>query len=383
LAQVFWLSARDTYFLGRPLLFSLALQEPSAAMMHGVPPQLPFLRPAYHRQQTEPWNLGHCTPMGAYTPPAYHTPAARFGGDSTPTFAGQNAPRAPQTPVNEASTPARRDLRRAKTWFENAASDMRRAASRSCSQKAVHSRVTTPSAGQRVRAGTDWVADKFSDAVSGGGGDKPRRILCYGDSLTAGFYNGGTAFEPYGQTLSRELSAWGGQCDVAVCGLSGKTATECVQGMNAPWITDITGRGGKGIDRILTEEGPFDLVIIMLGTNDLGQGQSPDMILNSISKMHSACHRYNIPTIAVAPPTVDYGQTRAVRQQLAQVLATWTHATAGVVAFIDCEDLCPRHERRLWEPDQLHLSPAGSQALGRRMARWVEKMSRSNALQMR
>jgi len=322
--------------------------------------------------------------MGGYTPAGYHTPAARFGGggDSTPTFAGQHAPRTPKTPVNDGGTPARRQLRRAQTWFENATSDMRRAASRSCSRKAVHSRATTPSAGQRVRAGTDWVVDKLTSAEDSGAG-KPRRILCYGDSLTAGFHNGGTAFEPYGQTLSHELSNWGGHCDVAVCGLSGKTAMECVQGMHAPWIPDITGRGGKGIDRILNEEGPFDLVIIMLGTNDLGQGQTPDMILNSISQMHSACHRYSIPTIAVAPPTVDYGHTRAHRQQLAQLLASWTHATPGVVAFIDCEDLCPRHERQLWEPDQLHLSRVGSQALGRRMARWVEKMSRSNSLQFR
>jgi len=314
-------------------------------------------------------NTPRSAPVGDRTPGgAPHVPT--FGG-ATPT-AAFGAPPPPRTP----KSPARHLKRAATDWFDNAA-ELRRAASRSASRAKSRTRNATP----RARAGTDW-AFNFADAVAGAGG-KPQRILCYGDSLTAGFYNGGTAFEPYGQTMSRELGGMGEQCDVAVCGLSGKTAMELVQGLESPGMTDITGHVGKGLARILAEEGPFDLVIIMLGTNDLGQGHPPETILNSISQMHAACHRYNIPTVAMAPPTVDFGAPRASRQQLANLLAGWTNATKGVVAFVDCEEFCPRHQRMLWEPDQLHLSPSGSQALGRRMARWVSKMSKNHGLEFR
>mmetsp|Transcript_45692 Transcript_45692/g.83684 ORF Transcript_45692/g.83684 Transcript_45692/m.83684 type:complete len:368 (+) Transcript_45692:71-1174(+) len=363
----------------------LVVASPSAA----VAPTLPFLRPAFQRHQTEPFNLGRHTP----------TARARFGADATPrtptfapTFGGAPAT-PPRTPVASPS-PAARELRRAATHVHQ------RAASRSTSRTPAHSRASTPApAGYsaavltpsarsrsitpprpRARADTEWAAGvcNMADVVAKAG--KAKRILCYGDSLTAGFYNGGSSFEPYGHTLSQELRSMGDMCNVDVVGLSGKTASECVQGLNSPAITDCTGRAGKGLSRKLAEEGPFDLVIIMLGTNDLGQGQAPQTILKSVSQMHAACHRMNIPTLAVAPPTVDQGQPRAGRQQLAQLLASWAQATKGVAAYVDCEEFCPRHERQLWEPDQLHLSRVGSQAFGRRMARWLVKMARSNAL---
>mmetsp|Transcript_11522 Transcript_11522/g.26733 ORF Transcript_11522/g.26733 Transcript_11522/m.26733 type:complete len:362 (+) Transcript_11522:132-1217(+) len=354
-------------------------------------PQLPFSRPSYNRAHTDPFGLmgGACTPMGAATPSAhgFQTPRSAPFGDHTPrlpTFGGATptaafgapppqTPRAPTTPI--------RHLKRAATDFFDQAAGLRRAASRSASRVASRTRNATP----RARAGSDWMGGgfNFADAVKGSG-NKPQRILCYGDSLTAGFYNGGRCFEPYGQTLSQELGCiQGDACDVRVCGLSGKTAMELVHGLESPGMTDITGNVGKGLSRLLAEEGPYDLVIIMLGTNDLGQGHSPETILNSISQMHAACHRHGIPTVAMAPPTIDHGATRSGRNQLASLLAGWTKATQGVVAFVDCEEFCPRHDRALWEPDQLHLSPHGSQALGRRMARWVQKMSRQNALEFR
>ena len=36
-----------------------------------------------------------------------------------------------------------------------------------------------------------------------------KRILCYGDSLTAGFWASGQKFEPYAKTLKKELESLG------------------------------------------------------------------------------------------------------------------------------------------------------------------------------
>eukprot|EP00438_Fugacium_kawagutii_P006864 Skav205279 [mRNA] locus=scaffold1690:62118:65879:+ [translate_table: standard] len=36
-----------------------------------------------------------------------------------------------------------------------------------------------------------------------------KKILCYGDSLTAGFFAGGLKFDPYGRTMSEVLASGG------------------------------------------------------------------------------------------------------------------------------------------------------------------------------
>merc|ERR1712228_750659 len=63
------------------------------------------------------------------------------------------------------------------------------------------------------------------------------------------------------------------------------------------------------------------------------------------------------------------GPLRAARQHLARLLADWAHATPGVAAYYDSEELLPRLAHNgFWEPDELHLSAAGSMELGRRLA---------------
>jgi len=56
----------------------------------------------------------------------------------------------------------------------------------------------------------------------------PRRILCYGDSLTAGFHANGQKFEPYARELSKALAAAGVENEVHTCGLSGHTTQDMV-----------------------------------------------------------------------------------------------------------------------------------------------------------
>merc|ERR1719327_192047 len=97
----------------------------------------------------------------------------------------------------------------------------------------------------------------------------PLRVLCYGDSLTAGFYAGGRKFSPYGAALEEAMTAQGLDAEVQIMGLSGHQGSQMVAELEAPvTAADITGRRGKGLGHILDEEGPFDLVILMAGTND-------------------------------------------------------------------------------------------------------------------
>jgi len=205
-----------------------------------------------------------------------------------------------------------------------------------------------------------------------GAKDVPRlsqRVVCYGDSNTAGFCLGGRRFEPYGKSLAEALVAEGVPCEATICGLSGLTAVELAAKMGSAVISDVVGYQGRGLVRTLVDEGPFDLALIMAGTNDLGKFVPPDAIVEHVSRLHAACHERGVSTVALAPPTMLRGPTRAAREHLAHLLANWAHATPGVVAYFDPEELLPRTQSNgFWEPDELHLSAAGSIELGRLLA---------------
>jgi len=231
-----------------------------------------------------------------------------------------------------------------------------------------------------------------------GSGAQRRHILCYGDSLTAGFCDQGRSFEPYGRSLSDSLSSLGCDCEVSVCGHSGHTAGEMVRNLDAPLVgPDSAGLYGKGLKRILAEcaeaegsTGELDLVIIMAGTNDLGLEMKPHAIFEDICRLHAACLTSGVPSVVIAPPPVPRASARAsaaARLQLLELMSTWarSEAATGIAAFIDPAVAAPLLVGNaaavwgavpLWDPDRLHLSPGGSRLLGERIASLVAPLLR-------
>jgi len=198
-------------------------------------------------------------------------------------------------------------------------------------------------------------------------GCKPYRILCYGDSLTAGFCNNGKKYEPYGYTLAKKLSASGCPSDVYVCGLSGLTAKELLAGASKAVLVDIAGARGRGLANILQQSDPFDLVIIMSGTNDLGYNRPASDIFEDICALHSYCHQRGAQTVAMAVPTSTKatGRWESSRQLLNQRLEKWSQQFPGSVSFAHAGEMVPvMKERHLVERDGLHFSPEGSRQLG-------------------
>jgi len=204
---------------------------------------------------------------------------------------------------------------------------------------------------------------------------RPCRILCYGDSNTAGYNNQGRSYNPYAESLVEALNIGGARCEVGICGLNGYTAQEFVAYLDEPFFEDGAGNVGKGLRRIIEEDGPIDLVIIMLGTNDLGRGLHPVGIAKDVADLHAACHNLGVPSVALAPPGSltrgDAVRLRDLRRNVVDLLPSYLEGTDGLLAYFDAEELVPRGPGGYWEPDEIHLSPAGSQRLGRRLFEWL------------
>lgn len=210
------------------------------------------------------------------------------------------------------------------------------------------------------------------------------RILCYGDSLTVGFASGGNAFEPYGRALSDAMAELGTVCEVAVCGHSGKTARDMVAGLDSG-LSDMAGLHGKGLRRILREDGPWDLVLIMAGTNDIGYDHALEDIVADVRRLHMVCHELGVGTGLLPPPSAPCGDARwqATRRQVKFRLEELAEGMPGIVGVVDPSTIVPptlgstSASAWCWDPDNLHFSPAGSRRLGRDLApRIVNSMLR-------
>jgi len=186
------------------------------------------------------------------------------------------------------------------------------------------------------------------------------RILCFGDSLTAGFYANGTKFAPYGDTLGEQLHAAGINAQLLINGQSGHKASRMLDELDSSRTVDIVGRTGKGLRHLLETKGPQDLVIIMAGTNDLGARRAVRDTFRDVCQLHAVCHEHGIPTIAVAPAT----PCAAAQKQLAGLLEKWVETQTHVYGYLNAEVLVPRSNGVFWDPDRLHFSPQGSKQLG-------------------
>lgn len=222
----------------------------------------------------------------------------------------------------------------------------------------------------------------------------PVRVLAYGDSLTAGYHPVGqrSRFKPYGKFLAEHLAPHF-DAEVWVCGLSGLSARQMVEKQANPDITDTTSRRGKGLKQAMKDCGPFDLVLLMAGTNDLGGSTPPKCIVEQIKQLHKICHDAGTPTFVMSVP--DNGRVselededyimawRSVNADLRK-WASSSEAVARVTKYVDVGELVPWSAQSaadgglFCDADLIHFSPVGSETLGISLADAVCRYFDSN-----
>ena len=117
----------------------------------------------------------------------------------------------------------------------------------------------------------------------------PLRVLCYGDSLTAGTSPPLDTLHPYAPQLE---AAIGPSVLVRHRGLPGATAAAMLQ-----WADDEQ----RGLRSLLRKSSP-SLAIILAGTNDLGYHSESAPIVDALRGLHEQCHALDVPSLAVGIP---------------------------------------------------------------------------------
>ena len=220
------------------------------------------------------------------------------------------------------------------------------------------------------------------------------RILCYGDSLTAG--SSGMEKYPYAPFLEAKLQKQQHSyaAKVVWIGLPGWTTERMMQQIDNAQ-TGLQGALLRYKQQPATSSlssapsVPFSLVILLAGTNDLRlalrQGSvenAKKKILSNLYKLHDACYRNGVPrTIAIAIPPSAWQEAEPEAAELAASINTSLRSFCfkhPQCTFVDFPFPYQRNDPN-WFHDGLHFTEHGYQVLGESLAPAVTQILHSLA----
>jgi lysophospholipase L1-like esterase len=205
-----------------------------------------------------------------------------------------------------------------------------------------------------------------------------RTVLCYGDSNTWGFDPGTKSrFAPDVRWTGVLADRLGPEFRVVEEGLNGRTTR---------WDDPIEpGRNGLTYLRPCIEShAPIDLIIVMLGTNDLKHrfDLTPSDIAQSAAALAETAHRFahradrtHAPVLLVAPPPVttltEYDQMYAGAREKSRHFAHYYRLAAGWhhLPFFDAGSVVVSSDK-----DGIHLDADEHRKLGEALAAEVQRL---------
>ena len=207
------------------------------------------------------------------------------------------------------------------------------------------------------------------------------RILCYGDSLTAGYSQSGFSFTPYSGFLTSKLlsekKAENVTLEADAFGFSGWTTTQMAQQAEKTGLQAMGAPPGgyPGLRRAL-EMKAYDLVIIMAGTNDLGHGTASKDILANLKFLHSMVVERSMSLLAVGIPESGFvvsNEDAARRRSEVNMALKGEMESLQNGTYVDCPLKYSRDSPH-FDYDGLHFSEEGYKYLGQTLAAHVDEI---------
>eukprot|EP01084_Bolivina_argentea_P115892 206011_1 len=186
-------------------------------------------------------------------------------------------------------------------------------------------------------------------------------ILCFGASLTSGYYENGLAYEPYANTLEqlimqRYSSIITKQISVTESGVDGEFL-----------VVTMKDR----LQKLLNEK-QFDMVIMLGGSNDLGMSVKPEIIWNTLESIYKMIiDEYKCICTGVTIPESQYDNdwSLSAKSEINAKIFDYQQNKSNMF-YCDLCKLMPYHamtdkQRELFWDDGLHLTKAGYIKFGR------------------
>ncbi|KAH8676201.1 SGNH hydrolase-type esterase domain-containing protein [Xylariales sp. PMI_506] len=202
------------------------------------------------------------------------------------------------------------------------------------------------------------------------------RILCLGDSLTAGY----PADHPYAEQLAKRLRAAfpatsysaGRTVEVDVDGIPGDLVTRgtFLRRMEARWARET-----------------YDWTIILGGTNDIGWGYSPDPIFDSLEKLWDIPLSRGGKVLALTIPETkskyeDMTNHRLTLNKRIQEYQRENFHTFDLFKALPYHGMSPAEREWNWDMDGLHLTEIGYDLMGSKIAGGLIKILHLEEAQM-
>ncbi|KAI1073524.1 SGNH hydrolase [Whalleya microplaca] len=197
---------------------------------------------------------------------------------------------------------------------------------------------------------------------------KPLRILCFGDSLTAGYPAG----NPYAERLRERLAAAfpGYEIECEVDGVPGDLVTRgsFVERMQWYW-------------KQANVQEPYDWTIVLGGTNDIGWGHQPRPILEALERTWEIPLSRRGKVLALTIPDTkarngDVGKRRDALNAAIKGYKKPNFYTYDLYTAVPYHDMIPADRPKYWEMDGVHLTAAGYDLAGEKVAEGLARIMR-------
>ncbi|KAL8417486.1 hypothetical protein RB594_001234 [Gaeumannomyces avenae] len=186
------------------------------------------------------------------------------------------------------------------------------------------------------------------------------RILCFGDSLTAGYASLGTVYRPYSEQMVELLrpALPDVEIETVVDGRPGDTTTG--------FLSRLDPHFGPG-------KPSYDWTILLGGTNDLAYNRTAEAVFENLSKCWGVAQAHGSKVLVLTVPEVGVTGSALVNSRRDELNRLIKNAEGGNIYVHDHHAAVPfwamsEDDRRLHWDDNVHLTPSGYDLMGQKIA---------------